>query len=88
MLLFFAAIVASIRAQETALMTGGFNGFEGARSSAELLDDSCVLPTLPWYEGTNRTGRSDNVVIETGDGLILTCGGGSGRHRRPFLRQP
>jgi len=69
------AVFASVRAQETALMTGGFNGYEGARSSAELLDDSCVLPTLPWYEGTNRTGRSDNVVLETGDGLILTCGG-------------
>ena len=78
-------------AQETALMTGGFNGYEGARlvsatmmimtliqimmkqlmviitiitiiaiitrSSAELLDSSCVLPSLPWWEGTNRTGR-------------------------------
>jgi len=75
MLLILSAVIACIRAQETALMTGGFNGFEGARSSAELLDDSCVLPTLPWYEGTNRTGRSDNVVLETGDGLILTCGG-------------
>jgi len=69
------AVFASVRAQETALMTGGFNGYEGARSSAELLDDSCVLPTLPWYEGTNRTGRSDHVVLETGDGLVLTCGG-------------
>ena len=28
-----------------------------ARSSAELLDSSCVLPSLPWWEGTNRTGR-------------------------------
>jgi len=70
-----ATIVALSEAQETALMTGGFNGYEGARSSAELLDSSCVLPSLPWWEGTNRTGRSDNVVLETADGLILTCGG-------------
>ena len=87
-------------AQETALMTGGFNGYEGARlvsatmmimtliqimmkqlmviitiitiitiiasitrSSAELLDSSCVLPSLPWWEGTNRTGRYQYINI-------------------------
>jgi len=77
LLILFAASACfrSIMTEETALMTGGFNGYEGARETAELLDDSCVLPTLPWYEGTNRTGRSDNVVLETGDGLVLTCGG-------------
>lgn len=56
-------------------MVGGFNGYEGARDTAELLDSACSLPSLLVSEGTGRSGRSDNVVFMTGDNLILTCGG-------------
>jgi len=66
-------------AQETALITGGFNGFEGAREGCELLNSGCAVPSFPVVSnetgGTNRAGRSDHITHITEDGLILSCGG-------------
>jgi len=66
-------------AQETALITGGFNGYEGAREGCELLNSGCPVPSFPVVSnssgGTNRAGRSDHVTHLTEDGLILSCGG-------------
>merc|ERR1739838_472740 len=66
-------------AQETALITGGFNGFEGAREGCELLNSGCPVPSFPVVSnetgGTNRAGRSDHITHITEDGLILSCGG-------------
>jgi len=79
MLLLLLCLRAS-SAEETALLTGGFNGLEGARDGCSLLDlnpPSCSVPDLPWSAGTNRSGRSDLVTFATEDGLVLTCGGES-----------
>ena len=65
----------SLLATDTALLTGGFNGLEGARDGCELLSSSCSLPSLPWSAATNRSGRSDHVTLLTEDGLVLACGG-------------
>jgi len=73
----FLFLAANINGEETALMVGGFNGYEGARDKAELLNNACSLPSLLVSDGTGRSGRSDNVVFITGENMILTCGGES-----------
>jgi len=66
-------------AQETALITGGFNGYESARDGCELLNSGCALPSFPVVSetdgGTGRSGRSDHVTDVTEDGVVLACGG-------------
>ena len=62
-------------AQQSVLLTGGFNGAEGARSGCSLLDSACPIPSLPVSEGTGSDARSDHFVAQTEDGLVLTCGG-------------
>ena len=68
-------LVPLVATQETVLLTGGFNGFEGTRDGCELLDSSCFIPALAWSPTTNSSGRSDHVTVRTEDGLLLTCGG-------------
>jgi hypothetical protein len=74
-------ILPACLAQETALITGGFNGYEGAREGCELLNSACPLPSFPVVSnstgGTGRAGRSDHVTDITEDGVILACGGES-----------
>eukprot|EP00091_Calanus_sinicus_P021200 TRINITY_DN6168_c0_g1_i1.p1 TRINITY_DN6168_c0_g1~~TRINITY_DN6168_c0_g1_i1.p1 ORF type:complete len:324 (-),score=98.15 TRINITY_DN6168_c0_g1_i1:83-1054(-) len=74
-------LVSACLAQETALVTGGFNGYESARDGCELLNSGCAVPSFPVVSnmtgGTNRAGRSDHVTHVTEDGVILSCGGES-----------
>merc|ERR1739838_593359 len=62
-------------AQETALITGGFNGFEGAREGCELLNSACAVPSFPVVSnetgGTNRAGRSDHITHITEGSWVL-----------------
>lgn len=74
-------LVSTCLAQETALLTGGFNGYESARDGCELLNSGCHVPSFPVVSnmtgGTNRAGRSDHITHVTEDGVILSCGGES-----------
>jgi len=65
-------------AQETALITGGFNGFSGCRVQCELLNSGCLVPELTGVDNTTRSDRESHVTALTEDGLILTCGGEAG----------
>ena len=71
--------LSSLLAQQTALLTGGFNGFEGSRSGCELLNSGCSIPALTTVSnsggGSGRPDREDHVTVVTEDGVILTCGG-------------
>jgi len=79
--LFLSLVLSSCLAQETVIITGGFNGYESARDGCELLNSACPLPSFPVVSnttgGTNRAGRSDHVTGVTEDGVILSCGGES-----------
>ena len=65
-------------AQETALLTGGFNGYEGGREGCELLNSACPVPSFPVNVPGTGSGREDHITDITEDGLILSCGGESG----------
>ena len=69
-------------AQQTALLTGGFNGYEGSRAGCELLNGGCAVPALTTVTnitgGSGRPDREDHVTAVTEDGLVLTCGGEAG----------
>ena len=77
--IFLSLVLSSCLAQETAILTGGFNGYESARDGCELLNSGCSLPSFPVVSnttgGTNRAGRSDHVTDVTEDGVVLSCGG-------------
>ena len=72
-MLLLLLLAPGLLAQETVLITAGFNG--GVKDSCELLDSSCLIPSLPWNPATNRSARSDHIAARTGDGVLLTCGG-------------
>jgi len=80
----FFNFLASILCQETALLTGGFNGYEGGRDGCELLNQACLIPSLPVVSndtdtgGSNRADREDHITHVTEDGLVLACGGEAG----------
>ena len=71
--------VIACRGQETAIITGGFNGFQGARTECELLNKACLVPSFPTVSnetgGSGRPDRSDHITHVTEDGLVLACGG-------------
>ena len=75
-------LASSSLAQETALLTGGFNGYEGGREGCELLNSACSVPSFPVVSnltgGSNRADREDHITDITEDGLILSCGGEAG----------
>jgi len=77
-------LISNILCQQTALLTGGFNGYEGAREGCELLNRGCVIPDFPVVKndtengGTDRSDRSDHVTHVTEDGVVLACGGEAG----------
>merc|ERR1711915_572675 len=77
----FLSLLPAVFAQQTALITGGFNGYEGARDRCELLNAGCLVPSFPVVSntsgGTNRSGRSDHITHVTEDGVVLSCGGES-----------
>ena len=58
-IIFFTAC----RAQQTAIITGGFNGYQGARTECELLNKACLVPSFPTVSnetgGSGRPDRSD-----------------------------
>ena len=74
----------NILCQQTALLTGGFNGYEGAREGCELLNVGCVIPNFSVVKndtesgGTGRSDRSDHITHVTEDGVVLACGGEAG----------
>ena len=65
--------------QETVIITGGFNGYQGARTECELLNKACLVPSFPTVSnetgGSGRPDRSDHITHVTEDGLVLACGG-------------
>ena len=65
--------------QQTVIITGGFNGYQGARTECELLNKACLVPSFPTVSnetgGSGRPDRSDHITDVTEDGLVLSCGG-------------
>ena len=65
--------------QQTVIITGGFNGYQGARTECELLNKACLVPSFPTVSnetgGSGRPDRSDHITDVTEDGLVLACGG-------------
>ena len=65
--------------QQTVIITGGFNGYQGARTECELLNKACLVPSFPTVSnetgGSGRPDRSDHITHVTEDGLVLACGG-------------
>ena len=78
----FIFVIVGVSGQETALLTGGFNGYEGGREGCELLNQACLIPSLPATSnttgGSNRGDREDHITEVTEDGLVLACGGEAG----------
>ena len=80
----FVFTLSSVHCQQTALLTGGFNGYEGGREGCELLNQGCSIPSFPVVSnstetgGSNRSDREDHIAHVTEDGVILACGGEAG----------
>lgn len=76
------SFISGLLCQQTALLTGGFNGYEGGREGCELLNQGCLIPSFPVTSnstgGSNREDREDHITHVTEDGLVLSCGGEAG----------
>ena len=72
-------VLAICDGQQTAIITGGFNGYQGARTECELLNKACLVPSFPTVSnetgGSGRPDRSDHITGVTEDGLVIACGG-------------
>ena len=57
---------------------------KGGRDGCELLNQACLIPSLPVVSndtdtgGSNRADREDHITHVTEDGLVLACGGEAG----------
>ena len=78
----FACLLSVCLAQQTAVLTGGFNGYEGSRAGCELLNRACTVPALTAVSnstgGSGRPDREDHITAITEDGVLLACGGEAG----------
>ena len=78
----FSCLLSVCLAQQTAVLTGGFNGYEGSRDGCELLNGACSVPALTSVSnttgGSGRSDREDHITALTEDGVLLACGGEAG----------